>query len=65
MKANKTTFGVIAVLCIILGFGMNHGGENADILWLAHTGSVLLGIGSLYLILILIQSLRQNHNNEN
>ncbi len=45
----KKTLAIIAVLFVIMGFGMIHGSyKNAEIY-----GSSLIGIGSLYLLIIL------------
>ena len=64
MKWNETTIGFIAVLFIFFGFGMIMGGNAMDLMGIAHTGSVLLGIGALYLIYILYKSMK-NDNTQN
>ncbi len=48
-KYMKKTFSIIAVIFVIMGFGMIHGSyKNAEIY-----GGSLIGIGSLYLLIIL------------
>lgn len=59
MKNHSTLFAVIAVLLMFFGFGMIMWGGSAAIVWLSRTGSVMLGIGSIYLIFRLIQSMQK------
>ncbi|MFA9392362.1 MAG: hypothetical protein ACERKD_21305 [Prolixibacteraceae bacterium] len=49
----KKSLNVVAAFLIFLGFGMIHGGSQ----WVEKTGSLLIGVGSLYLIVIVIQSI--------
>lgn len=49
----KTILTVIAAACIFFGFGMIHASSSV----IEKTGSVLIGIGSLYLIILLIRSI--------
>ncbi len=48
----KKKLGIVAAICIVLGFGMIHGSyPNAEIY-----GGSLIGLGSLYLLFALYNS---------
>ncbi len=51
-KNMKKKLGIVAAICIVLGFGMIHGSyPNAEIY-----GGSLIGLGSLYLLFALYNS---------
>lgn len=52
---NSITVKVLAAILLFLGFGMIHGSNQI----VEKAGSVLIGIGSFYFILILIKSLKK------
>ncbi len=48
----KKALGILAAICIVMGFGMIHGSyKNAEVY-----GGSLIGLGSLYLLFILYSS---------
>lgn len=49
----KSSLTIAAAILIFLGFGMIH----ATTQWVEKTGSLMIGIGSLYLIVLLIRSI--------
>jgi len=51
----KKILAVISILFVITGFGMIHNGKPL----IENIGSCLIGVGSLYLIIILILSMRE------
>ena len=51
---------IIAVVLTFLGFGMIHGSNSI----VEQTGSVFIGIGSLWLIIVLIQSIKKSKRTE-
>ena len=56
----KTIFTVIAAACIVVGFGMIHATNSS----IEKAGSILIGIGTIYLIILLIRSIYQGKNKE-
>ncbi len=53
----KKKLGITAAMFIVLGFGMIHGSyKNAEIY-----GSSLIGIGSLYLLILLYRSNKKSN----
>jgi hypothetical protein len=53
----KTRFGIVAVLFIILGFGMVHGSPS-----MVPVAIGLMGIGIVYLLFLLFSSRRKREN---
>lgn len=53
----KTKFSIIAVVLIVAGFGMATGGKTPTI---GNIGCVMIGVGSLYLIYVLFQSMKDS-----
>lgn len=52
MRKTKRFFAIVAIVCIIMGFGMIHW---ESVLW-EQIGSIAIGLGSLYLIFLLFLS---------
>lgn len=52
MRKTKRFFAIVAIVCIIMGFGMIHGKSVLR----EQIGSIAIGLGSLYLIFLLFLS---------